>query len=202
VPERLSFDEAGVLAVDGLTALAGLAVLGLGPGQSLMIFGASGGVGHVALEFAKRIGARVLAIASGRDGVALARKLGADEAIDGHEEGSAALAGAFSPNGVDAALVLAPGADELLKLVKQGGRVAHPNGVVPPPRPHPGVVVRAFDGYHGRAALDRLNELVAKKSFHVEVSKKYPLEQTPKALADVTRHHLGKLAIRVNSGPH
>jgi NADPH:quinone reductase len=164
-----------------------------------MIFGASGGVGHLALELAKRIGARVLAIASGRDGVDLARRLGADEAIEGHADGIGDAAKAFAPNGFDAALVLAPGADELLRLVKEGGKVAHPNGIMPPPRGPRGVDVRAYDGQHGRAALDRLNELVAKESFHVEVSKSYPLEETSKALSDVKRHHLGKLAIRVDS---
>jgi NADPH2:quinone reductase len=200
VPETLPFDEAGALAADGLTALAGLDVVELRRGQRLMIFGASGGVGHLALELAKRIGARVLAIASGRDGVALARRLGADDAIDGHDEDIARKGAAFAPGGLDAALVLAPGADELLTLVKPGGRIGYPNGVEPPPRRRRGVTVRAFDGLHGRAALDRLNKLVAKGPFHVELSKKYRLEQTPKALTDVTRHHLGKLAVRVHGG--
>jgi NADPH:quinone reductase len=200
IPDTLSFDEAGALAVDGLTALAGIEIVELRRGQRFMIFGASGGVGHIALELAKRMGARVLAIASGRDGVALARRLGADEVIEGHDEGIADKARAFAPNGLDAALVLAPGGDELLKLVKQGGRIAYPNGVEPPPRRRRGVTMRNYDGYHGRAALERLNKLVAKGPFHVEVSKQYPLEQTPKALADVTRHHLGKLAVRVHGG--
>jgi NADPH:quinone reductase-like Zn-dependent oxidoreductase len=94
-------------------------------------------------------------------------------------------------------LVLAPGADAFVRLVKDGGHVGYPNGVEPPPRRRRGVTMRAYDGYHGRDALERLNERVAEGPFHVEISKEYPLASTPKALADVRRHHLGKLAIRV-----
>ena len=144
------------------------------------------------------MGSRVLAIASGPDGVALVRRLGADEALDGHDQSVVEKARAFSPNGIDAALVLASGADALLKLMKHGGRVAHPNGVEPPPRAHQGITVRAYDGYQGRDALLRLSNLVAKGSFHVEVSKEYSLAETPTALTDVTRHHIGKLAVRVH----
>jgi NADPH2:quinone reductase len=198
VPDTLSLDEAGALAVDGLTALAGLDTVELKRGQTILIFGASGGVGHLALELAKRMGARVLAVASGRDGVALARRLGADEAIEGHTEDIVEKARAFAPDGLDAALVFAGGADGLLELVNKGGRVAYPSGVEPAPRRRRGITVKAYDGYDGRDALDRLNRLIAKGPFHVKVSKKYPLAQTPKALADVTRHHLGKLAVRVD----
>jgi NADPH2:quinone reductase len=49
-----------------------------------MIHGASGGVGTLAIQFAKERGAKVLTVASGPDGVALTRRLGADAAVDGH----------------------------------------------------------------------------------------------------------------------
>jgi NADPH:quinone reductase-like Zn-dependent oxidoreductase len=199
VPDTLSLDEAGVLPVDGLTALAGLDTVKLERGQTLAIFGASGGVGHLAVEIAKRIGARVLAVASGADGVELARRLGADEAIEGRKSDTIARARAFAPDGFNAALVLAgAGAEELVSLVKQGGRVAYPNGVEPEPLDRFGITVQSYDGYHGRDALERLNRFVAMGPFHVEVSRMYALEETPRALVDVTRHHLGKLAVRVH----
>jgi NADPH2:quinone reductase len=199
VPEGLSLDQAGVLAVDGLTALAGLDRLNLERGDTVIIFGASGGIGHLALSLAKRLGARVLAIASGPDGVELARRLGADEAIEGRIPDLVEKVRAFAPKGVDAALILASAhADELLGLVKKGGRVAYPNGVELASRGGAGITVEAYDGYHGRSALERLNGLVAMGPFHVEVSRTYPLEETPKALVDVTKHHLGKLAVTVH----
>src|SRR5215471_18281853 len=81
----LNMEQAAALPTDALTALTGLEkVLDLKSGQSLMVFGASGGIGHLVLQLAKRLGADVFAIASGEDGVQLARKLGADSVVDGH----------------------------------------------------------------------------------------------------------------------
>ena len=51
--------------------------------RNVVILGASGNVGMFAIQFAKHRGALVVAIASGRDGTAFARRLGADVAIDG-----------------------------------------------------------------------------------------------------------------------
>src|SRR4051794_498591 len=77
IPSGLAPDEAGALGADGITALCGLNELRLQEGQRLMIFGASGGIGHIALQLARRLGAKVLAVASEPDGVALVRDLGA-----------------------------------------------------------------------------------------------------------------------------
>ena len=75
VPDKLTTEQAGVMLSDALTALQGLDdMLDLKPGETLMIFGAGGGIGHLAVQLAKRMGARVLAVASGEDGVALARR--------------------------------------------------------------------------------------------------------------------------------
>jgi NADPH:quinone reductase len=201
IPRGMSVDEAGALAVDGLTALAGLDELQLAATQSLMILGASGGVGHLALQLARRLGVRVLAVASGLDGLELVQRLGADSAVDGRTADVAAVAHAFAPEGLDAALVLAGAkSDASLALVRPGGRIAYPNGVDPAPDHLPGVRVKAFDGYSGREALDRLNEMIGMGPFHVEVSREYPLEQTSQALQDVTAHHLGKLAVVVGDG--
>ena len=53
--------------------------------------------GHLAVQFAKRMGARVLAVASGVDGVAFVRGLGADEVVDGYKEDVLAAARRFKP---------------------------------------------------------------------------------------------------------
>jgi NADPH:quinone reductase-like Zn-dependent oxidoreductase len=108
IPGNLTIEQAAVLPTDGLTALTGLEkVLGLKSGESLLVFGASGGIGHLALQLAKRIGAKVFAIASGDDGVQLATKLGADVAVDGRGDNVLEAAKEFAPNGIDAALVTA-----------------------------------------------------------------------------------------------
>src|SRR5215467_10310588 len=87
IPGKLSATQAGAMAVDLLTAYAGIeTTLHLKSGESVLIFGASGGVGHLAVQLAKRIGARVLAVASGKDGVELVTSLGADAAINGRQD--------------------------------------------------------------------------------------------------------------------
>ena len=84
LPKGVSLDSAGALAASGLTALKGIdGVLHVRPGDRLIIHGASGAVGTLAIQFAKLRGALVLATASGDDGVALVRHLGADAAVDG-----------------------------------------------------------------------------------------------------------------------
>src|SRR5204863_3077190 len=59
VPKGLSLREAGAVATTGLTALQGLEALGLRPGQTVLIFGAAGAVGTMAVQFAVQRGARV-----------------------------------------------------------------------------------------------------------------------------------------------
>ena len=152
------------------------------------------------MQLAKRMGAKVLAIASGRDGVALVRKLGADAAVDGKKGNVAKAARDFAPGGLDAALVLAHGAslEPLLASVRKGGHVAYPNGVEPAPSARKGVTVLAYDGEPSPDAFDRLNRLVAAGPFHVELGATYPLEDAGQAHREVERHHLGKLALRIH----
>src|SRR5215468_9774451 len=140
IPKKLSVEQAGVMPSDALTALRGLEeILTLPQGESLMVFGAGGGIGHLAIQLAKRIGARVFAVASGDDGVALAKRLGADAVANGRKDDVEAAARAFG--GFDAALVTAGGeaTDRALRAMKKNGRVAYPNGVEPVPNAPSGV---------------------------------------------------------------
>src|SRR5207237_6893004 len=136
IPKKLTVEQAGAMPSDALTALRGLdEILGLKNGESLMVFGAAGGIGHLAVQLAKRMGARVLAVASGEDGVALAKRLGADAVVNGRKDDVEAAARTFAPGGLDAALVTAGGeaTDRGFRAMRHNGRVAHPNGVMPPP---------------------------------------------------------------------
>src|SRR6266850_7149517 len=119
IPGHLTIEQAAVLPSDGLTALTGLErVLGLKSGESLLVYGASGGIGHLALQLAKRLGANVFAVASGDDGVQLAKKLGADSAVDGRGSNVLNAAKEFAPNGIDAALVTAGGEGTVQALLE------------------------------------------------------------------------------------
>ena len=105
LPKGISLEAAGALGASGLTALRGVdRVLQIQRGESLIIHGASGAVGTLALQLAKLRGARVLATASGDEGAALVRRLGADAVVDGHNGDITAAAREFAPQGVDAVL--------------------------------------------------------------------------------------------------
>lgn len=200
IPDKLTVEQAGVMPVDAMTALRGLDdTLGLRGGESVMIFGASGGVGHLAVQLAKRMGARVLAIASGDDGVALVRRLGADVVVDGHKDDVAAAAREFAPDGSDAALVTASAKDldQALATLRDGGRVAYPNGVQPEPTARPSVEVQSYNGTPDPEAIERLNRLIESGSFEVHVARTFPLEEAAEAHRALDSHYLGKLALRM-----
>jgi NADPH:quinone reductase-like Zn-dependent oxidoreductase len=200
IPGQLSIDQAAVLPTDALTALTGLEkVLGLKSGDSLMVFGASGGIGHLALQLAKRLGANVFAIASGDDGVQLAKKLGADSAVDGRSDDVLEAAKEFAANGIDAALVTAGGedTDEALLAIRQGGRIAYPHGVMPEPTAPDGVAIEAYDGEFSPALIDRVNALINSGPFEVHVDRMFGLEEVSEAHKALTEHHLGKIALRI-----
>ena len=199
VPAQLTTEQAGVMACDALTALRGLDdMLGLKAGEALMIFGASGGIGHLAVQLAKRLGARVLAVASGADGVALARRLGADVVVNGRTDDVAAAAREFAPEGLDAALMTAGGeaADRALAAVRAGGRVAYPNGVMPEPKVRPDVRLNSYDVIIDQGAIAKLNRLIDAGPFEVHVARTFRLDQAAEAHRALGEHYLGKLALR------
>ncbi|MDB5359928.1 MAG: oxidoreductase [Rhodospirillales bacterium] len=85
-PERLSPTEAAAVPLAALTAWQGLFIHGeLKAGQTVLIHGGSGGVGHFAVQFAHAKGARVTTTVSGAD-VDFALSLGAERAIDYQNE--------------------------------------------------------------------------------------------------------------------
>lgn len=201
IPDKLTLEQAGVMGWDVLTALSGLDdVLGLKPGAALMIFGASGGIGHMALQLAKRMGARVLAVASGDDGVALARRLGADAVVNGRKDDVVAAARKFAPEGLDAALVTVGGetTERALAAVRDGGQIAYPNGVTPTPKARPGMHLSSYDAIRGEEATAKLHRLIDSGPFEIHVAHTFPLEQVTEAHRALDEHYLGKLALRLS----
>lgn len=200
IPGDLSIEQAAVLPTDALTALTGLEkVLGLKSGESLMVFGASGGIGHLAVQLAKRLGAKVFAIASGDDGVQLCKKLGADSAVDGRGDDVLNAAKEFAPRGIDAGLITAggPETDEALSAILKSGRIAYPHGVMPEPTAPDGVALEAYDGENTPELIERLNTLIETGPFEVHVDRVFRLEEAGDAHKALDEHHLGKIALRI-----
>jgi NADPH:quinone reductase-like Zn-dependent oxidoreductase len=201
VPEQLDLKRAGAIATTGLTALQGIEdALHVRKGEAVIVHGASGGVGTLAVQFARLRGARVLATASGPDGVKLARRLGAETAIDGRHDDIAVAAHRFSPSGIDAILATVGGAplERAIDVLRPGGRVAYPNGVEPEPKPRSGIDIIPYDAVSGVREFARLNRAVQAAGLKVPIAAEYPLHEAARAHECLAAGHvLGKIVLRV-----
>ncbi|MBS1122790.1 MAG: Alcohol dehydrogenase zinc-binding domain protein [Deltaproteobacteria bacterium] len=94
MPEGLSFVQAAALPVAGLTALSGFRLAGEVAGKAVLVNGATGGVGHFAVQIAKARGAHVTAVCSAKNrDRALA--LGADQVLDYRMQGATPIGQRF-----------------------------------------------------------------------------------------------------------
>jgi NADPH2:quinone reductase len=201
IPKNLDLHAAGAIATTGLTALQGIDdVLKLRRDESIIIHGGSGGVGTLAIQFAKLRGARVLATASGEDGQALVRKLGADAAVDGHHGDIARASRSFAPNGIDAVLAFAGGdsLEQCLNALRPGARAAWPNGVEPIPEKRKGIHVSSYDAVPGIREFEALNVAVEASRLQVPLAAKFNLAEAAQAHQRIEHGHvLGKIVLRV-----
>jgi NADPH:quinone reductase len=201
IPKVLDLEHAGAIPTTGLTALQGIDdALHLKKGENIIVHGASGGVGSLAVQFAKLRGARVLGTATGEDGVAFVRHLGADAAIDGRREDLTAAALDLAPDGIDAVLALAGGEalERCLDAVRSGGRLAYPNGVEPVPKKRRGLDFIPYDAVAGVREFERFNRAVEEAKLQVPIAAAYPLAEAAKAHERLAAGHvLGKIVLRI-----
>ena len=192
LPKGLDMLHAGGLPTIGLTALQGVDdALQIQPGESVIVHGASGNVGMIALQFAKLRGARVLATATGSDGIDLVRRLGADEAIDGKRD-------EIAFEGVDAVLAFVGGKEltRCLDALRKGGRVAYPNGVEPEPRKRKGIKMKAYDAVPGVREFERFGRAVEESNLEVPIAATFKLEDAANAHRFIEKGHvIGKVVL-------
>ena len=205
MPPQLGLLEAGAAAVTGLTALQGIDDhLAVGHRETVLVFGASGAVGTLAVQFAKRHLAHVIGTASGAGAETLVRELGADHVIDARADGVADKLRRLAPKGLDAVLALAGGdaLERCLTLLRDGGRVAYPNGVEPVPRPRSGVRTIAYDVEAPRRKWDDLARATEEARLRVPLAAVYPLEQARRAHERIEQGHvIGRVALRIRDEP-
>ena len=192
VPAGLDLAVAGALGLAGSAALTALDALALKGGQTLLVAGATGGVGSIAVQYAARAGVRVLATAKPGTEAEHVQRLGADRALDYGADLTEAVRD-VAPEGVDAVLHLAGDPAVQVGLLAPGGRLA--STLMFGPEQHPAAVSIIADP--ARGTLDRLASDVAAGRLRVPISRTYPLEDAPRALDDFPGGTLGKFAVSV-----
>ena len=203
LPARIDVLHAGAIPAIALTAQQGIDdALEIRRGETLIIHGASGNVGSLAVQFAKLRGAYVLGSASGPDGAAFVRRLGADAVVDGKREDIAAAARPFAPRGVDAVLAFVGGKalTRCLDALRKGGRVAHPNGIEPAPKKRRGLKLKAYDGEPGVRQFERLARAIEAANLEIPIAQSFELDEAAQAHERLAQGHvLGKIVLRIRA---
>jgi NADPH:quinone reductase-like Zn-dependent oxidoreductase len=209
MPAGLSHEEAAALPLSGTTALQCLRDAGrLRPGGHVLVNGAAGGVGTLAVQIAKALGARVTAVCA-PDSAALVTSLGADDVIDYTREDFAAAGPRYD---VVLDLVGNHALARSRRALAPGGRLVLSAG---PPAPsirrtlaalltYPVLRRKTVPGFAvpKAADLDALREMVESGAVRPVVGRTYPLAETAAALRQQGDGHArGKTVITVSRAP-
>ena len=207
-PADVGFDDAAVTAISGSTALQALTDVGrLSPGQSVLVIGASGGVGSFAVQIAAHLGAHVTGVASAAKATAVT-SLGAERVLD-------YAADDYLDGSTRYDLIIDAGG---LNPVRRLKRALTPNGTLVIVGGEGGGTFTGGIGRNLRAAIvslfsrkrltsfiskenhettDRLAELLASGGVTPLISGRYPLERVSEAMADLEAGRISGKAVIV-----
>lgn len=200
-PRSLAFEQAAAVPTPALTALISIDTLQIAEGETLLIVGATGGVGSYAVQLAARRGAHVIATAPPEDADYI-RDLGAAETIDYRSVDVAKAVKRAHPEGIDALLDLVSDAGRLEQIaatLKKGGRLATTLYVAD----EEGFAARGITAANilnqpKRSLLERLVQMIDAGKLTVPLQKSYPLERAPEALEQLRSGHVrGKTVLKV-----
>ncbi|EDY46716.2 oxidoreductase, partial [Streptomyces sp. SPB074] len=186
-PPELPFDVAGALFVAGTTAFAAVRTVAPREGETVVVAGAAGGVGVLAVQLARRTGARVLGLASERHHEWLRAH---DIEPVAYGEGVAErVARAAGPQGVAAFIDLA-GNDYVALAIDLGVAPARVDTVVDCAAAEKyGVRAEGGMAADDAATVSELAALAARGALDVPIAARYPLEEVRAAYTDLARGH-------------
>src|SRR5688572_25003194 len=160
VPEVVDFAAAGVLGLAGSAALQAVDEVAPAAGETVLVSGATGGVGAYAVQLVAARGATVIATAKPGEDADFVRDLGASHSVDYTGDVTAQVR-ATQPGGVDAVLHFAGDGAQLGELLVPGGRLASTLIMSPEQLPLPNAQVSPVFASPDAATLDRLAAEVA-----------------------------------------
>ncbi len=183
-PDNISYEEATVAAYGGLLAFQYLEKGNIQKGQKVLIYGASGTSGTLAIQIAKHLGAEVTGVCS-TSNIELVKALGADHVIDYTKQGSV-------PSGILFDFILdSVGKIKTSKLKEACKKALAPNGKY--------VSIDDGDLKLSSQRLNKIREFVESGFIKPVLDKCYPLEEIVEAHRYVEKgHKKGGVAITVN----
>lgn len=195
-PRTIPWEETAGIPLVGLTAYQSIYDAGnLQEGQTVLILGASGGVGSLGIQLAKIRGARVIAVASKKNHDYM-KELGADETIDYTGTNISEATRAVCPEGVDLIFDCAVGEtlQQSLSALTHTGKlvsILHQGQGLDPKIDFQYVFVEP-----NSSQLLHMSTLVEAGKLQIRVNKVYTLDETAAALTQIQTHHTtGKIVI-------
>lgn len=203
-PESISLAEAAAAPTAGMTGLQLLAKAGLQSGQSLLLIGASGGVGSFTTQLANAKGIRVIATVSSGAVAERMAALGAAATVDYKQSPVEEQVRKLYPDGVDVLIDLVSNKEDFYKMAT----LVKPEGVVLTTQFVANKETLKAQHLHGGnfetkgspASLDELRKVIDAGELKIPVERKISLEQAPAAIAESReRKSKGKTVILIDA---
>lgn len=198
-PNKISYSEASAIPLTGLTAWQAIFdAAKLNPLETILIQAGAGGVGSIAIQFAKYQQAKVITTAS-KNHHQYVKKLGADIAIDYHKENFVDRIKEVFPEGIDVVFDTIGGKtlESSLEVIKKGGRLVSILQEVPPDVALKHQINAKYVFVHPDGKqLKTIAELIDAGKVKPPNIKEYPFSKTREALEDLKQGHTqGKIII-------
>jgi NADPH:quinone reductase-like Zn-dependent oxidoreductase len=194
VPSGVDAQQAAVIGLAGIAAHDTLEALNIQAGETVLVSGATGGVGSIATQLAVASGATVIGTAQPGQEEEYVRSLGAAHTVDYTSDVPAAVK-AIAPQGVDKIVHSAGDPAALATLLKDGGAVASTLGATADQVGRDDITVAAIMAAATAEKLAALLERVGKGKLRVNIETAIPLDRAPEAFAAFADGTLGKVLI-------
>jgi NADPH2:quinone reductase len=203
-PDGLDAQQAGALGLASVTALMCVDATGVGSGDTVLVNGATGGVGSYAIQIAKARGVHVIASARPGSEEEHVRGLGADETVDWSAGDVASAVHDAHPDGIQGLVDVVtetPAAFAALArgTLSPGGRAATTRGVGDPELLGEIESTNVFSAADTEL-LSQIAQLAAQGKLRAPVAEVHSLERIEDAFAALSRGAVGKIALTLSDG--
>uniref|UniRef100_A0AAU1M377 NADP-dependent oxidoreductase n=1 Tax=Streptomyces sp. NBC_00148 TaxID=2903626 RepID=A0AAU1M377_9ACTN len=196
VPAELNVKDAGAIGLAGTAAFDSLNALNVDKDETVLVSGATGGVGALAVQLAAARGAKVIATARpGAETDFVAGLTDADIQVVDFTGDLTAQVRTLAPEGVDAVLHLAGDGAALAALLKPGGRIASTLGLTQDAVEGQDVTVHSVMADANTQTLTVLAGQAASGTLRVPVTATFPLDRADEAFVAFGAGALGKIAV-------